>query len=108
MDVKCIFVAFNAKWSFGNYDGTWHVPRRPIVEKQWILRQIIEGHFRGGRLGNGCNSRAVAVLEFGMESGHVPKRSMLKKEWGPGHVIKLSFFGIRPDICSGSYRMEVW
>ena len=35
------------------------------------------------------------------------KRSLLEKEWGPGHVIKMSFFGIRPDICSGSYRMEV-
>ena len=102
-----MFVVFPVKWSFGNYDGTWHVPRRPIVEKQWRLRQIIEGCLRRGRVGNDCDSRAVTVLEFGLQSGHVPKRSLLEKEWGPGHVIKMSFFGIRPDICSGSYRMEV-
>ena len=51
-----MFVVFPVKWSFGNYDGTWHVPRRPIVEKQWRIRQIIEGHFRGCRVGNGFDS----------------------------------------------------
>ena len=73
--------------------GPGHVAKRPILEKQWGLGQVIKKTLVGGRAGNSGHIRADVVLKMGLVPGHVLERLIGRSSGDLGRSLKGFFRG---------------